>query len=302
MNRTISASSPGRTTPPPWSARGVLVFLAALVAFELLVRQYLRVFEFPVTVISNLIPEALMNGPAAKNAAGLLIVLGVRMAMLFGLIHFITVHWKSSVRQTGIDLTHLRRDLYLTLVFVLFLAAAAGTFWLAARFLFQTDISRFAVPGGETLDHFRSPAYTIVFFLTACVCAPVVEELVFRGFVYPPIRNHLKMLFGTSGVLFAILINTLLFTFFHAQWGRPEIYPETVSALFSSGMTRETLSGLAAAWFPLLLPFTGGILFCALYQITGRITAPVLLHAAGNTGLLVLTLIHACTVSNPPLS
>lgn len=86
----------------------------------------------------------------------------------------------------------------------------------------------------------------IPFFLTTSIASPLAEELVFRGLLYRTLRRHWNAVLG----MFA------------------------VSAAFAG---LHVLFGGQA-----LVPFLGSLLFCAGYEVTKHISAPVLLHVFGN--------------------
>jgi membrane protease YdiL (CAAX protease family) len=83
------------------------------------------------------------------------------------------------------------------------------------------------------------------FFLIAAVLAPVYEEVIFRGLLYPALRRRVPR--GAS-----ILISAAIFAIVH--WS-----PEQMPALF--------VLGLALAW---------------LYERTGTLAAPIAFHASFN--------------------
>lgn len=90
------------------------------------------------------------------------------------------------------------------------------------------------------------PSGAALFLFTTSIASPVAEELVFRGLLYRSIRVHLPMPLTTILVSGGFALLHLLF---------------------------------GGAF---LLPFIGGILFCAGYEKEKTIWAPVLLHVFGN--------------------
>lgn len=89
--------------------------------------------------------------------------------------------------------------------------------------------------------------------IAAAVIAPLVEELFFRGFIYGVMKRY------TDG-LFAALCSSILFAVVHMHVG--------------------TLLPLALL----------ALIFCALYERTGSLLVPMLLHAAFNSVSLVVML------------
>lgn len=278
---------------PPWTTRHVIIFLCGLILFEMMVKTYLNIFEFPVTFLSDIVSIVGIESSQSRDASTLILIAFVRICMLSALFHFIRVHWKSNIQQVGIQRKNIIKDSKLSILFILSLAAVSVIPWALLFFIHDNDISTVLVPGTNALKYFRNPAYITIYFLVACVIAVFAEEVVFRGFIYPPLRNKMTVLFGKYGIPIAVVLNVALFTTAHIQWGSLEIYTNAVSSLFTSGFTRETLIAFQQAFLPLTQPLVCGILCCALFELTGRITAPFLLHFAGNTGILVVNVIHA---------
>lgn len=111
--------------------------------------------------------------------------------------------------------------------------------------------------GQETAEAFRRSnnlAAKFMLAISAAVVAPLVEEVVFRGFIYGVIKRH------TDGI-FAALCSSLLFAVVHLHVG--------------------TLVPLALL----------ALIFCAVYEFTGCLLVPMLLHGLFNaTSLMVMML------------
>jgi membrane protease YdiL (CAAX protease family) len=99
------------------------------------------------------------------------------------------------------------------------------------------------------------PLEIAVILFSAVVVAPLAEEVVFRGFIFPSVRDR-------WGLVAGILVSSLLFGLMHA--GLPAV----------------------AATFVL------GAAFCALYERSGTLVAPVTAHALFNLTMLSLRLLQ----------
>ncbi len=82
-----------------------------------------------------------------------------------------------------------------------------------------------------------------------CLLGPFAEEIFFRGLCYTVIRAHTR-------VWVSVVLSAALFGATHFLGG-------------------GTLSGV-------LVPFVGGIVFALLYEFTGSLLAPFILHGLGN--------------------
>lgn len=85
----------------------------------------------------------------------------------------------------------------------------------------------------------------LYFIFLAVVAAPVMEEILFRGLLYPLLRNMM-------GIMPAVLISGFLF-------------------------------GIAHLHYPMVLPLTFlGVLFALTYEYTGSLLLTILMHAVFN--------------------
>ncbi len=91
--------------------------------------------------------------------------------------------------------------------------------------------------------------------LSALVVAPLVEELVFRGVLYPALRDRT----GRAG---AIILSAAIFAAAHVLWSWKLFVPWT--------------------------QFLGGIVFAWAYERTRSLVFPAIFHFLGNAGLLAL--------------
>jgi membrane protease YdiL (CAAX protease family) len=105
-------------------------------------------------------------------------------------------------------------------------------------------------------------ATVVTLALTACVLAPIAEELMFRGLV---LRTFMRrMSFWPAAVL-----STVLFAVFHVY--EVHTVEGAVTLAFSVGVL--------------------GLVNCYLVRITGRLTPGIMVHAAFNALALTVTLL-----------
>ena len=105
----------------------------------------------------------------------------------------------------------------------------------------------------ELIRQTTSPATIALAFLGGALVAPVVEEVLFRGMLYLPLRRAL-------GVRWAAVIVGVLFALVHSYlWGLPQL-------------------------------FVLSLVFVALFECTGTLLAPIAAHAAYNAVQIVLVL------------
>jgi uncharacterized protein len=92
-----------------------------------------------------------------------------------------------------------------------------------------------------------------LFFIVGGAIAPIAEEVLFRGFLYTYCRRW--------GIISALTLSTALFAALHLPGGLP------------------------------LTQIIGGIAFALVYEASGSLIAPVLIHSLGNLAIFALSLI-----------
>ncbi len=94
----------------------------------------------------------------------------------------------------------------------------------------------------------------IVAFVVVVLIGPLCEEAFFRGYLYPPMRREL-------GVVAAVALNAVLFSLVHLSL------------------------------FGLLSRAVAGCIFCALYEYTDNLAAPVTAHMVNNLIAFILPVV-----------
>lgn len=102
----------------------------------------------------------------------------------------------------------------------------------------------------------KEPAHAWLLTAFGILVAPFVEEMFFRGFLYPVLARRLPL-------PAAVLLTALAFTFIHG--------PQ-----------------LANHWSPLLLLFTVSLAFTVARALTGSVAVPFLMHVGYNTTLFAV--------------
>jgi membrane protease YdiL (CAAX protease family) len=136
-------------------------------------------------------------------------------------------------------------------------AAALGA-GLGLMVLLLENLLQRWIPKSLPIDEFfRKPSFAYAMAAFAILIAPAVEELFFRGFLFPALARPLGTVLavGLTGGLFALLHG--------AQ--------------------------LAFAWVPLLLLFVVGAMLTVVRARTQSVATTVLMHMSYNTVIFVLT-------------
>lgn len=134
--------------------------------------------------------------------------------------------------------------------FVAYLLLAAGLGALIGIEGEQDDLP-------EKLGAKETAAAGIAIAIAVTVFAPIGEEFLLRGVLFPGLRNSLSRISPMwVAVLIAALIDGLVFGALH-------------------------VAGSKAIFLPVLATF--GVVLCLLYQFTGSLYAPIVLHATNNT-------------------
>lgn len=97
----------------------------------------------------------------------------------------------------------------------------------------------------------RAPGALAIAVLVVVGLGPIAEEVFFRGFVYPAVRNHL-------GIPHALLVTAAGFAVLHGNW---------------------------ASFLPITVL---GLVLGYVYERTGTLVAPVVVHVMHNSGMVLL--------------
>jgi membrane protease YdiL (CAAX protease family) len=103
----------------------------------------------------------------------------------------------------------------------------------------------------------RTPRFALPMQLVLVAAIPILEELYFRGFIYPALRNKLRL-------SFSVLICTLAFV----SWHIPSILQ---NSLF------------------ILPPLVFGAISCLLFEFSRSLTPPILVHNISNVVAILLS-------------
>jgi membrane protease YdiL (CAAX protease family) len=180
--------------------------------------------------------------------------LGINLVLLAGLgLHFQLrgVHWRAVF---GLDATARGRGaVYGLLCYFAMMPPLAVVGGLYAAVCRALDVSPSPQPVVQLLALTDSPWVLALVVGLAVVVAPVFEEVLFRGFAYPAIKQRL-------GMWKAMVAVSVAFALVH-------LHTPSAGPLFALGMA----FGLA-------------------YEITGSILAPILMHSLFNTANVLLLL------------
>lgn len=176
------------------------------------------------------------------------------LAVMLTLTLVLLVYWKllrkAELRSLGLSLNRLGGDLKFTLL----AAVGMGAFYLFAAFVYWAALHLFVEDAALAFkDHLRGAMFrdrSWPALIGVVLLYPVLEEIWYRGLMYPPMRREL-------GRWPAIIILSLLFAFAHSNK------------------------------FP-INQFFGGLIFVWAYEKRRTLVAPIILHILGNGALAVL--------------
>ena len=231
----------------PWRAEAVLLLGSGLL----------------IVLSMSVFASALMKGKdAPPDFAGFVVSTVVAQVFAVGLIHFFLRAHQMSWR----DLLGLRRPRLLSVMFyAVGLALVAMLVTWGINYLIIKVITMVYKPpeqqmAVQVLENATRPAERAVFALAAIVLAPFVEEILFRGILYPLVK----------------------------QRGYPRL------ALWGTSLLFAAVHIHAATFVPL---FVFGLILAWIYERTDTLLAPILTHSIFNTINFVL-FINQDKVSN----
>ena len=224
---------------PPWTGWDVLriVVVAALAIFF---------FSLVALEVAHALAPTVKAADLARNA---MVVVPAQAAAYLALLAFMYVL-----------ITHAHNDGFWSGVHWHF-PGARWTIYLAGGVALALAIemaSHFLpIPKSLPIDEFfRTPSSAWLMAGFGTLLAPLVEELFFRGFLYPVLRRRV-------GIVIAMSITAFLFALIHE-------------------------SQLAHAWAPLLMLFCVGLVLTLTRELTDSVAASTLVHAAYNATLFTM--------------
>jgi membrane protease YdiL (CAAX protease family) len=240
---------PPPLSPPPhplaedplWNIWDVVLIVAAAIFFLFFVggmvfgmaAHFYRGAVSPAELSRD--PKVLVPAQALSYVA-LLLFMGLLVRLRYRARFFQTVHWRW---PAGAD----------------FLKYVAGGIVLAGAI--QALSYLFPMPPSLPIDqYFRDATSAWLLAGFGIFVAPPVEELFYRGFLYPVLARNL-------GIFGAVVLTSIPFALMHA-------------------------SQLASAWAPLLMLFLVSVALTLTRAKTGSVAASVLMHMAYNTTLFTM--------------
>lgn len=181
----------------------------------------------------------------------------LELSAVFGYLLFVR---KRSLGAIGFRVGSWKRTLGWTAAAALGLGALVGAAEGFGWLFWKVDVLKTVLAGATPPEEYRSAQFLGFTLLVKALWAPVVEETIFRGILY----GGLRKLLPPAG---AIILSAAVF-----------------AALHLGGTSPFSLQAVVAFG----VPFVGGLLFAALYEKTGSLLAPMLLHGAGNAAIIMV--------------
>lgn len=250
-------SSPPVSEPSPISAPPFKLGKGELVV-GIVLSLLLLAATFGAKAIELSKPETASQPMAPISAGMLLLNLVVMQGMQLGIAAawFFTARKISPVKVFELKKFKLPKALGLATILLIPAAIIA----LLAMVLVSLQLKYLGWPMEEQdavqmLKGSKDIATVLVMVLGACIGAPLVEEIIFRGMIYAPLRN-------VSGKWFAMIFSALWFAVIHVS-------------------------------LPVFVPLALlGFFFALAYEITGSLTISIFMHMIFNSVQVFFALQH----------
>jgi membrane protease YdiL (CAAX protease family) len=168
------------------------------------------------------------------------------------ILYFVMKKYGHSAADLGLSLRNFWKNCLYAALGYLSLLPVVGVIMLATFFL--ASLIRYEPPVQEIVKIFmeeKSTGMLIFSTLFAAVCGPIAEEFFFRGFMYPAFKKRIGMFRG-------MLLTSVVFSALHAHWVG-------------------------------LLPIIAlGMLLSYLYEKTGSLVTPIVVHVCHNMVMVLL--------------
>ncbi|GFP24593.1 uncharacterized protein HKBW3S42_00733 [Candidatus Hakubella thermalkaliphila] len=174
----------------------LLIFIPLLLALLVPLALLLEISSLPIsTTLENI------------NTWSILVPYLLQVGVTLGLVWFFAIKLRRARwSELGLRPYGIFRSLLLALAAFIFIFASNITYRLiASRFIPMEDLQ------GRVLKVILSGRVSLALLIPIVIfIAPVVEEIFFRGFVYPAFRKKM-------GVVWGILLSSLVFALFHFE-------------------------------------------------------------------------------------
>ena len=239
----MNAEAPTNSVKRPWGAVVTVGFTLLIFAVFIIVQIVVAIPYLVIKVAAEPTPHHIEAAAAALEKDGLFIAINDVVAgpVIVGVTLLFAWLRKGPPLREYLALRPVRPR---TLLWWLL-----GTVLLAGLLDAAAYLAGYPPVPDWALDVYRSARFLPLLLVALVAVAPVVEELVFRGFVYEGLR-HSRL--GTAG---AILVASLVWASIHLQY----------------------------EWFYVGQVFVSGLLFGAARWSTGSLITPILAHAVMNT-------------------
>lgn len=212
-------------------------------------------------------------GLVAANTIISILVYGLSLIIVAGVPYCIFKR-RTSLRLLGINDWPTILEVVLAPLAMVVYMILSGVLLLITTNLFSVDLQqRQARPFSETM--LVTQGQYLMAFITLVVLAPVVEELLFRGYLYGKLRNSFKP-------LSSIVVTSLAFGFAHL-WAGPDnslqwaVAIDTFALSIVMSISREYTG---AIWVPVLMHMIkNGLAFYLLFvnpDIVNQINSSIL--------------------------
>ncbi len=212
-------------------------------------------FYFGFILLSAVLAESLASGEDQKYVLSLIVHLLSQTVACSFIYFFLTSFRGQSLRVLGLSKTglSLQRVFLVIASYLVFVPIFLAAYWLSLANFVIWKITPASQPIAEQILNSQGAVFYLGVFM-AVVGAPILEEFLFRMFLYTGFRKHL-------GPKAAIFVTSFVFALVHFN---------------------------ALGFFPI---FVLGAFFNILYEKTQRLWIPILAHACHN-GLTLFCLIY----------
>lgn len=250
----LPANVAGKVPWSPWAALlyATIVYFAAQLIASAIVIIYPRLHHWDKTTAQNWLNTSVF--------AQFWFVL-LAEALTFGAIWWFVRRRGSSLRALGWRRFRLADIVYALAGFALYFVGYIVILSLVTHLIPAINVNQKQDLGFQNTSGSLNLLLT---FLSLVVLPPLVEETVFRGFVFSGLKNKLP-------IVYAALLTSALFATAHLQFG----------------------SGKPLLWVAAIDTFTLSLVLCYLRQKSGGLWAGIVLHALKNSIAFVsLFLLH----------
>lgn len=196
---------------PEWNIRDVVLVLFITVLLPMVV-----VYALKILASLHFVSDTFINFLSSDGVFSSTVRMAFNLILQIGMLWFMLKKYKIKISALGLrKFPILRSTIYIVSFYFLFAISILSAYLIVSIVLPSIDINQ---PQDHIFEFGTKGIGYIISFIVAVLIAPVIEEIYYRGFIFPAISKKTGYLLGAiiSSSIFGLLhfqLNIIIYTF-----------------------------------------------------------------------------------------